>query len=94
VSSYLCIVFGLCVIGMCLKFVCLCARVCNQGNCIGAVDYRTKFEAELKALNCKFLRRDVYVPSFHEVYPLSGALLYCYFGFLASGQVNCESPLY
>lgn len=42
----------------------------SQGNCLSAIDYRTKFEGDLKTLGMEFKRMDVYVPSFHETYPL------------------------
>jgi len=50
---------------------CMC---CYQGNCLGAVAYRSKFEALVTELGCQFIRRDIYVPSFHEMYPFDHSL--------------------
>jgi len=40
-----------------------------QGNCLVAEEYRNKFESLVSELGCQFIRRDIYVPSFHEMYP-------------------------
>jgi len=47
----------------CYVFLC-------QGNAVGAVDYLHKFESLVSELGCQFIRRDIFVPSFHEVYPI------------------------
>jgi hypothetical protein len=45
-------------------------KLLARGNCVGAVKYRSAFESDVQSLGCQFVRRDVYVPSFHEVYCL------------------------
>jgi len=38
------------------------------------VAYRSKFESVVSELGGQFIRRDIYVPSFHEMYPLCCSL--------------------
>lgn len=39
-----------------------------RGNCIGATSYREELEQDIHCLDCCFRRRDLYIPSFQEVY--------------------------
>ena len=38
------------------------------------MSYRSQFESLVTELGCQFIRRDIYVPSFHEMYPFNHSL--------------------